>query len=140
MAGETKTLAEFATALRYEDIPAPAVAIAKACIIDTVGVVLFGSTLPWSKIVADYVHHTGNGASTVLGSAFRRASAPGAAFANGAFAHSFEFDTPHTPALLFEIIELFWKEGRGFVVCFVSKTSPQLLAHAAQFGLRTQLH
>ena len=30
MAGETKTLAEFATALRYEDIPAPAVTIAKA--------------------------------------------------------------------------------------------------------------
>jgi 2-methylcitrate dehydratase PrpD len=98
MAGETKTLAEFATALRYEDIPAPAVAIAKACIIDTVGVVLFGSTLPWSKIVADYVHHTGNGASTVLGSAFRRASAPGAAFANGAFAHSFEFDNLRQPS------------------------------------------
>jgi len=61
-------------------------------------VVLFGSTLPWSKIVADYVHHTGNGTSTVLGSAFRRASAPGAAFANGAFAHSFEFDNLRQPS------------------------------------------
>ena len=98
MAGETKALAEFATALRYEDIPAPAVAIAKACIIDTVGVVLFGSTLPWSKIVADYVHHVGDGPSTVLGSAFRHASAPGAAFANGAFAHAFEFDNLRQPS------------------------------------------
>ena len=62
MPGETKALAEFAAALRYDDIPEPAVAIAKACIIDTVGVVLFGSTLPWSKIVDDYVHHVGNGA------------------------------------------------------------------------------
>src|SRR5580700_5948066 len=51
MAGETKALAEFAAGLRYEDIPAPAIAIAKACIIDTVGVVLFGSTMPWSRIV-----------------------------------------------------------------------------------------
>ena len=73
MAGETKALAEFATALRYEDIPAQAVAIAKACIIDTVGVVLFGSTLPWSRIVADYVHHTSDGPSTVLG---RRSAMP----------------------------------------------------------------
>ena len=31
MAGETRTLAEFASALRYEDIPAPVIAITKAC-------------------------------------------------------------------------------------------------------------
>jgi len=98
MAGETRTLAEFATALRYEDIPAQAIAIAKACIIDTIGVVLFGSTLPWSRIVADYVHHVGDGVSTVLGPAFRHASAPGAAFANGAFAHAFEFDNLRQPS------------------------------------------
>src|SRR4029077_8790247 len=94
----TKALAEFAAGLSYDDIPAPAVAIAKACIIDTVGVVLFGSTLPWSKIVADYVHHVSDGPSTVLGQNFRRASAPGAAFANGAFAHAFEFDNLRQPS------------------------------------------
>ncbi len=60
MAGETKALAQFAAGLRYEDIPAPAVAIAKACIVDTVGVVLFGSTMPWSRIVDDYVQHIGD--------------------------------------------------------------------------------
>jgi 2-methylcitrate dehydratase PrpD len=98
MAGETKALAEFATGLRYEDIPAPAVAIAKACIIDTVGVVLFGSTLPWSRIVDDYVQHVGTGRSTILDSGFRRTSAPGAAFANGAFAHAFEFDNLRQPS------------------------------------------
>ncbi len=98
MAGETKALAQFAAGLRYEDIPAPAVAIAKACIVDTVGVVLFGSTMPWSRIVADYVHHVGDGSSTVLGPGFRRASAPGAAFANGAFAHAFEFDNLRQPS------------------------------------------
>jgi len=98
MAGETKKLAEFAAGLRYEDIPAPAVAMAKACIVDTVGVVAFGSTLPWSRIVDDYVHHVGDGRSTVIGPGFRRTSAPGAAFANGAFAHAFEFDNLRQPS------------------------------------------
>ena len=68
MAGETKALAQFAAGLRYEDIPKPAVAIAKACIVDTVGVVLFGSTMPWSKIVDDYVQHVGTGRSSILDS------------------------------------------------------------------------
>ncbi len=98
MSGETKALAEFAAALRYEDIPPAAVAIAKACIIDTVGVVLFGSTLPWSKIVDAYVQHTGAGNSSILDSGFRKTSAPGAAFANGAFAHAFEFDNLRQPS------------------------------------------
>jgi len=98
MAGETKALAQFAAGLRYEDIPALAVAIAKACIVDTVGVVLFGSTMPWSKIVDDYVQHVGTGRSSILDSGFRRTSAPGAAFANGAFAHAFEFDNLRQPS------------------------------------------
>lgn len=51
MAGETRALADFATALRYEDIPSSVIAITKACIIDTVAVALFGSRLPWSRSV-----------------------------------------------------------------------------------------
>jgi 2-methylcitrate dehydratase PrpD len=98
MAGETKALAEFAAGLRYEDIPTPAIAIAKACIIDTIGVVLFGSTMPWSRIVDDYVQHVGSGRSSILNAGFRRTSAPGAAFANGAFAHAFEFDNLRQPS------------------------------------------
>jgi 2-methylcitrate dehydratase PrpD len=42
VAGETRALADFATALRYEDIPSSVIAITKACIIDTVAVALFG--------------------------------------------------------------------------------------------------
>jgi hypothetical protein len=41
MANETKTLAEFAATLRYEDIPAPVIAITKACVIDAIAVALF---------------------------------------------------------------------------------------------------
>ena len=102
MAGETKTLAEFATALRYDDIPAPVIAITKACLVDTVAVALFGSSLPWSKSVEDFARHVGgggNGASTILSPAFHRVSAPAAALANGTFAHAFEFDNLRQPSI-----------------------------------------
>jgi 2-methylcitrate dehydratase PrpD len=103
MAGETKRLAEFATALRYEDIPAPVIAITKACLIDAVGVSLFGSSLPWGKSVADFAFHVGEtagkAASTVLSPDLRRVSAPAAALANGTFAHSFEFDNLRQPSV-----------------------------------------
>jgi 2-methylcitrate dehydratase PrpD len=93
-------LAEFATTLRYEDIPAPVIAITKACIIDTVAVALFGSRLPWSRSVEDFSRHIGSsGASTILGPALRRVSAPAAALANGTFAHSFEFDNLRQPSI-----------------------------------------
>jgi 2-methylcitrate dehydratase PrpD len=100
MAGETKTLAEFAAALRYEDIPAPVVAITKACLIDAVAVALFGSSLPWSKSVESFARHVGaHGKSTVLSPSFERVSAPAAALANGTFAHAFEFDNLRQPSV-----------------------------------------
>jgi 2-methylcitrate dehydratase PrpD len=100
MAGETRTLAEFAAALRYEDIPAPVVAITKACLIDAVAVALFGSSLPWSKSVESFARHVGaHGKSTVLSPSFDRVSAPAAALANGTFAHAFEFDNLRQPSV-----------------------------------------
>ena len=100
MAGETKALAEFATALRYEDIPASVIAITKACLLDTVAVALFGSSLPWSKSVEDFARHVGgSGASTILSPSFRGVSAPAAALANGTFAHAFEFDNLRQPSI-----------------------------------------
>jgi 2-methylcitrate dehydratase PrpD len=100
MARESRVLSEFVGGLRYEDIPSPVVDLAKACIIDTIGVCLFGSSLPWSKSVEDYVQHVGgDGASSVLSPHFRRVSAPAAALANGTFAHAFEFDNLRQPSI-----------------------------------------
>jgi 2-methylcitrate dehydratase PrpD len=100
MAHESRILAEFTSDLRYENIPTPVVTIAKACIIDTIGVALFGSLLPWSRSVDDYVRHIGgSGSSTVLSPAFRQVSAPAAALANGTFAHAFEFDNLRQPSI-----------------------------------------
>ena len=62
------TLAEFANGLTYEQIPAAARERARQCIIDTTGAALFGSRLPWSKIVAGHARNCGgNGSSRVIG-------------------------------------------------------------------------
>ena len=60
MAQETVRLAEYAAALRYEDLPASVVQQAKDCIIDTVAAGICGSALPWSRIVIDYAERIGH--------------------------------------------------------------------------------
>ena len=48
----TQTLARYARKLRYRDIPGEVIERAKACILDTLAVSLYGSTKPWSKTVS----------------------------------------------------------------------------------------
>ena len=50
---QTSQLAEFAAGLRYEDLPNDVKESARICIQDTVGVMVFGADLPWSRIVLD---------------------------------------------------------------------------------------
>ena len=97
MAQETVRLAEYAAALRYEDLPAAVVQQAKECIIDTVAAGICGSALPWSRIVIDYAERTGaGGRSHILGRG-STVQAPAAALANGALAHAFELDSLTRP-------------------------------------------
>ena len=80
MANETVQLAEYAAALRYEDLPPEVVACAKDAIIDTVAACIYGSALPWSRIVIDYAERTGpGGRSRILGRGGRGAGAGGGA-------------------------------------------------------------
>src|SRR5215475_7437830 len=58
MAQETVRLAEYAAALRYQDLPAEIVRRAKECIADTVAAIICGSALPWSRIVIRYAERT----------------------------------------------------------------------------------
>ena len=93
-----RTLAEFAVGLTYENIPAPARERARQCIIDTTGAALFGSRLPWSKIVAGHAKNCGgNGSSRVIGTALK-VSPPAAALANGVCSHAFELDGLRKPS------------------------------------------
>jgi len=98
MAQETVRLAEYAAALRYQDLPAEVVQRAKECIIDTVAAIICGAALPWSRIVADYARRTGpGGKSNILGAGGPAVQAPAAALANGALAHAFELDSLTRP-------------------------------------------
>jgi len=93
-----RTLAAWAAALRYEDIPVAARERARQCIIDTTGAALFGSRLPWSRIVAGHARQCGGvGASRILGTGLK-VSAPAAALANGVAAHAFELDGLRKPS------------------------------------------
>ena len=98
MAQETVRLAEYAAALRYQDLPAEVVQRAKECIIDTVAAIICGAALPWSRIVAEYARRTGpGGKSNILGAGGPAIQAPAAALANGALAHAFELDALTRP-------------------------------------------
>ena len=97
MAEETVRLAEYAAALRYEDLPAAVVRQAKECIIDTVAAAICGSALPWSRIVIDYAERTGPGGKSQILGRGSAVQAPAAALANGALAHAFELDSLTRP-------------------------------------------
>ncbi|MBV9827141.1 MAG: MmgE/PrpD family protein [Alphaproteobacteria bacterium] len=96
-AGATVALAEYAAALRYEDLPAEVVACAKNVIADTVAACICGSALPWSRIVIDYAERTGPGGSSRILGRGSAVQAPAAALANGALAHAFELDSLTRP-------------------------------------------
>jgi 2-methylcitrate dehydratase PrpD len=95
--GATQSLARFAVNLSHRQIPPEVIDRAKACILDTLTVALYGSTKPWSRTVVGLVRESGNkGRSTVLGEGWK-AQAPQATLANGVMAHAFELDNVRQP-------------------------------------------
>ena len=98
--GYTRTLAKFAASLRFEDIPSPVIEHAKVCLLDTVGCGLFGSTLPWSKILVDSLREfEHSGACTIWGNPLKLSPAS-AALANGTMVHGFELDDLHKRSIV----------------------------------------
>jgi 2-methylcitrate dehydratase PrpD len=90
-------LAAYAAGLRFEHLPAPPVATAKACLIDAVACAIFGADFPWSRAVAGMIGASGaSGACSVPGFD-RRLDPRNAALALGAFAHAFELDSLRKP-------------------------------------------
>ncbi len=96
----TRKLAEFISTLRFEEIPSPTVEHIKTCMLDTLACGLFGSSLRWSRIVADFVREMGGGEeASVWGRGFK-VPAANAALANGTAVHSFEIDDLHKKSIL----------------------------------------
>ncbi len=132
MSQETVRLAEYAAALRYQDLPTAVVQQAKDCIIDTVAAAICGAAMPWSGIVIDYAERTGPGGKCrIFGRGGPAVQAPAAALANGALAHAFELDSltrpgagAHPGATVFPpalaIAQERGADGRALIAAFVA--------------------
>jgi 2-methylcitrate dehydratase PrpD len=95
--GQTVRLAEYAVALRYEQIPPEVVQRTKDCISDTVATILFGGQFPWSKMIIAQAERMGKGGKCSILGTGSRVSAPAAALAHGAMTHAFEQDNLTLP-------------------------------------------
>jgi 2-methylcitrate dehydratase PrpD len=96
----TARLAEFASELRFDDIPAATIEHARLSVLDTIGCSLFGSGLPWIEMVHRFVLAEGGAEQATLWGTARRVSRSQAALANGTAAHSFEFDDVHMGGMI----------------------------------------
>ncbi len=95
----SQTLAQFATTLKYEDIPPEVVERAKDCLIDTVAACVLGAQMPWTQTVIDYARrNSAIGECSVLGTS-HKLRAPFACLSNGAAAHAFELDPLCEPSV-----------------------------------------
>jgi aconitate decarboxylase len=100
MTTPTHALADWASALTLNDIPAGVQAHAKLCLLDGLACGLYGSQLEWGRIAADVaVEMAPNGAATLWGHQ-ARVGAGAAALANGTALHGFEIDDVHVRAML----------------------------------------
>jgi len=89
----TAKLAEFATSLRYEDIPAGVRNNACLAILDSIGTAFTGLAQHSVRIVRDAaLHEGGKGQATIIGTGLQ-ASATTAALANGTAAHALDYDS-----------------------------------------------
>lgn len=105
--GTTQRLAHFIANARYEDIPSPAIDMAKLCLLDVIGCALYGSTRPLGKIMIDTVEELGGRpVAHVLGTDLMT-NAVNAAMANGTLGHSEDFDdmgNGHQATLLMPVV------------------------------------
>jgi 2-methylcitrate dehydratase PrpD len=90
--GTTQRMARFIAEAKYEDIPPPAVNLAKLCLLDAVGCALYGTTRPLGRIMTGLIDELGGKpVSRVIGTRIET-NAVNAAMANGTLGHSEDFD------------------------------------------------
>jgi 2-methylcitrate dehydratase PrpD len=98
--GATRELASFAAGLTFEAIPASVVEHAKLLVLDGIGVCLYGSALPWTRMVQDLALSEGaQGAASVWGTG-KRTSWSLSVLANSTAGHAFEMDDIHRDSVL----------------------------------------
>ncbi|HEX4367723.1 MAG TPA: MmgE/PrpD family protein [Rhodopila sp.] len=100
LAHATRDLARFAAGLRFEDIPAAVVEHAKLCVLDGLGVALFGAGLPWTGHVRAVALAEGATPVASFWGTPDRGSVAQAALVNGTAGHAFEMDDIHKESIV----------------------------------------
>ncbi|GGA76947.1 MmgE/PrpD family protein [Nitratireductor aestuarii] len=95
----TRTLAEFAVGLRYEDLPVETIEFAKQCILDSLACGIYGSTMPWSHSVARVVQSLGQAQTASVWGMRQKGDPLGVVFVNGTSAQGFELDDCHDQSM-----------------------------------------
>ena len=90
--GVTQALAHRIATLRYEDLPADIIAIAKHCVLDWVAVAVQGTREPLVAILVEQVAAEGGSDCATLIGRNRGASPRQAALVNGAASHALDYD------------------------------------------------
>ncbi len=113
--GTTQRMARFITEAKFEDIPTPAVNLAKLCLLDAVGCAIYGTTRPLGKIITSLVDELGGKpVARVLGTNIET-NAVNAAMANATLGHSEDFDDftgGHQAVLLMPVVLATGEEHR----------------------------
>lgn len=113
--GTTQRMASFISKAQFEDIPTPAVNLAKLCLLDAVGCAIYGTTRPLGKIFTGLVDELGGKpVARVLGTNIET-NAVNAAMTNGTLGHSEDFDDftgGHQAVLLMPVVLAMGEEHR----------------------------
>src|ERR1700693_2921220 len=92
MAGETRTLAGFASALTLDQVPDRIRLIAIDLLVDQLGIQIGCAHLPWAHAVRETYRASGGAAEATVVRYGDRLPIISAAFINSTFGHSFEYD------------------------------------------------
>jgi 2-methylcitrate dehydratase PrpD len=126
----TRTLAERAIALRYDELPSPVRELARQCILDYLGVALAGAEDPLVRILLDEMAEAGGSPQASVIGHEARLPALSAALVNGAASHALDYDDvnmamPGHPSVailpgLLALAELKGSAGRDVITAFVA--------------------
>jgi aconitate decarboxylase len=97
---QTAAMAAFIAGLAYERIPPEVIARIKLLILDALGCALYGTALPWSRILMTTLASLDASTACAVWGTGRRLSGPHATLANGTLVQSFELDDVHRAGVL----------------------------------------
>jgi 2-methylcitrate dehydratase PrpD len=123
-------LLDWATRLRYEDLPDGVVHAAKRVLLNTIAATLAGSSAPGAREAVRRAEDWGGRPTSTVAVFGLKTSAPLAAFANGVMAHAMDFDDTQAstgfhpsvsllPALL-AVSQIGDASGKGLLTSFVA--------------------